>query len=245
MDPSASLRLERIPAPAPRVLLVATLLAGCSVAPASSSQPAVPPVPTVGSVTPTVAITPERTTSAPTTPTPSGPVPIQVGVVPAGRYITTALEPTVTLTLPSDGWLFYFQDDNDEMAVGQGDLEVTAGRVANVKDPATHAIVPAPDDLVSWLASHPGLKAEPPQPATVGGIVGQSIEVANTGTDDVDIFAFPTGDRRVAAGTTTRFWVLPFDGPDLVFAGDAPSAGFQQALPILQSVIDSIVITPD
>ncbi len=137
------------------------------------------------------------------------------------------------LTLASDGWRFFFQDDTDEMFLGNGGVELAGGRVANVIDPSSHAIVPAPDDFVSWFASHPGLVAESPQPVTVGGIVGQSIDVTNPGTADIDIFAYPTGDLRVSAGTTARLWVLPYDGPDLVFTGFARSPQFPEALPIL------------
>jgi hypothetical protein len=148
------------------------------------------------------------------------------------------------LTIPSDGWRFFFQDDEDELAVGTSEVELAGGRVANVLDPITHAITPAPDDLVAWLGSHPGLEAESPEPATVGGIAGQSIDVTNKGAANVDIFAYPTGDLRISAGTTARIWVLPYDGPDLVFSGFARTTTFQQALPILQAIIDSIVIGP-
>jgi hypothetical protein len=242
----ASLRLRTIPAIAACLGLFASLLAACS-ATASSSQPAAS-APTVGSASPTVALTPEPTTPAPTTPAPatpapSGPVAIREGQAGAGTYTTTSFKPTVLLTLPSDGWRFFFTDDDDEMALGKGDVELTGGRVANVLDP-THKVVPAPDDLVSWLASHPRLEAEAPQPATVGGIVGQYIDVKNTGSSDIDIFAYPTGNLRVSADTTARVWVLPYDGPDLVFTGFALSSRFQGALPTLQPIVDSIVIMP-
>jgi hypothetical protein len=113
-----------------------------------------------------------------------------------------------------------------------------------VLEPKTHAVVPSPEDLVSWLASHPRFEARSPAAATVGGIVGQLIDVTNTSTVDIDVFAYPTGNLRIAAGSTARFWVLPYDGPDLVFTGFALTSRFQEALPILQGVVDSIVITP-
>jgi hypothetical protein len=243
----ASLRLRTIPAIAACLGLFASLLAACSATPASSSQPAAS-APTVGSASPTVALTPEPTAPAPTTPAPtppapSGPVAIREGKADAGTYTTTSFKPTVQLTLPSDGWRFFFTDDDDEMAMGKGAVEFTGGRVANVLD-ATHKVVPAPDDLVSWLAAHPRLEAGTPQPATIGGIVGQSIDVKNTDTSDVDIFAYPTGNLRVAANTTARIWVLPYEGPDIVFTGFALSSFFEESLPTMQQIVDSIVITP-
>lgn len=233
----ASISQESTSAIAVRIVLAGFLLAACSATPASSSQPAAT-APTEESVTATVTPTPELTPAA------SGPIAIREGQASAGTYTTTSFDPTVVLKLPSDGWRFFFQDDNDELALGSVDGELTGGRVANVLDSTTRAIVPAPDDLVSWFASHQGLEAEAPQTASVGGIAGQSIDVMNTGSSNVDIFAYPTGNLRVSAGTTFRLWILPYDGPDLVFTAGASSSRFQEVLPILQQVIDSIVIVP-
>jgi hypothetical protein len=140
--------------------------------------------------------------------------------------------------------MFFFKDDEDELALGKSDIELTGGRVSSVVDPTTHTVVSAPEDLVEWLADHPGFEAETPRPATVGGFAGQSIDVTNKGVVDVDIFAYPTGNLRISAGTSARVWVLPYDGPDLVFCGFSPSAQFQQALPIVQPIIDSIAVGP-
>ena len=80
------------------------------------------------------------------------------------------------LTLASDGWRFFFQDDTDELALGNRGVELTGGRVAaNVIDPTSHATVPAPDDLVSWFASHSGLVAESPQPVSSRSSVSRSM----------------------------------------------------------------------
>jgi hypothetical protein len=208
--------------------IASLLVAACSATSMTSSQP-----------------TASAPSAAPATPTlPAGYVAIREGPAPAGKYSTTSFRPTVMFTIPSDGWRFFFQDDEDELTAGTSEIELTGGRVANVLDPVTHAITPAPDDLVAWLGSHPGLDSGSPGPATVGGIAGQSIDVTNTGSANVDIFAYPTGNLRVAAGTTARIWVLPYDGPDLVFSGFARTTTFQQALPILQAIIDSIVIGP-
>jgi hypothetical protein len=168
---------------------------------------------------------------------------IRVGTASAGSWTTTAFEPTLRFTIPSDGWLFFFPDEDDEMGVGKsGGIELTASRVASVVDPESHKVVPAPDDLVAWLASHPGLQAETPQPATVGGIEGQSIQVTNTGASDVDIFGFDAGNLRVASGATALITVLPYDGADMVFSAFAPAASFESSLPELQALVDSMEI---
>ena len=247
----ASLRLESIPAIALRIVLAGSLLIACQATTVTSSEPTITPelapsiIPTDGLPTPTAIVTPAATISPAPTPDPDAPTAIREGPASAGTYTTTRFEPTVRLTLPSDGWTFFFQDDNDEMVVGKGDVELTGGRVAEVVDPTSHLAVPAPDDLVSWFGSHPAFEATAPQPVIVGGIVGESIDVTNVGNTPIDIFAYPLGNLKVATGTTARVWVLPYGGSDLVFVGFAPSATFQEALPTLQALVDSIVIAPD
>ncbi|MBA3476692.1 MAG: hypothetical protein H0T10_08075, partial [Actinobacteria bacterium] len=153
--------------------------------------------------------------------------------------------PALTFSVTSDGWLFFFQDDDDEMAVGKsGGIELTAGRVGKVVDPQSHEGLAAPDDLVAWLSSHPDLGAEPPQPVRIADLEGQSIDVTAKGPDEVEIFAYPTGNLRIVAGTRARIWVLPYEGPDLVFSAFAPKESFEQALPDIESIVDSMRIGP-
>jgi hypothetical protein len=189
----------------------------------------------------TQSATPAAVVETPT-PRPSGPLPIRVGMADPGSWTTTAFDPKLTFSVPAEGWMFFFQDDVDEMAIGTSDVEVTAGRVANVVDPASHHAVAAPDDLVGWLASHPELDASAPLDVTAAGIDGRSIEVSNTSAVDVDVFAYPTGNLRVSADTRAVFWVLPYEGPDLVFTGLAPIGLFDGVLPEMQSLVDSVEI---
>lgn len=190
------------------------------------------------------SVTRQVATAAPTA-RPSGPQAIRVGTASPGSWETTLFEPTLTFTIASDGWMFFFQDDDDEMALGNsGGIEITASRVSKVVDPSSHKGVSAPDDLVAWLASHPALDAETPQPATIAGIDSQSIEVAVRGGKDVDVFAFPTGNLRVAAGSRARIWVVPYAGPDLIVIGFAPVARFEESRSEIQSVVDSMEIEP-
>ena len=105
-------------------------------------------------------------------------------------------------------------------------------------------IVPAPDDLVSWFAWHPGFVAELAQPVTVGGIVGQSIEVNKKGLPWISTSSpthrqsacFGWHDGQVVGSAIRR--------PGSRVHGFARSPQVQEALPILEPVIDSIVITP-
>ena len=188
------------------------------------------------------SVTPQPATATQTA-RPSGPLPIRAGLATPGSYNTTAFRPPLTLTITSDGWLFRFEDDDDEMAVGRGDgVEILGGRVSKVVDPGTHTSVDAPDDLVDWFESHPEFDAEPPKAVTVAGLTGQSIDLRPKGRADIEIFSYPTGDQRIPAGTRARAWVLPYEGPDLVFTGLAPEGSFEQALPDVEAIIGSIEI---
>lgn len=76
------------------------------------------------------SVTPQPATATQTA-RPSGPLPIRAGLATPGSYNTTAFRPPLTLTITSDGWLFRFEDDDDEMAVGRGDgVEILGGRVS-------------------------------------------------------------------------------------------------------------------
>ena len=172
---------------------------------------------------------------------PSGPLPIKVGTA-LGTYATTSFQPQLTLTVASDGWLFPFVDDDDEAGlIRAGDLGLYMSRIGQVVDPTSHQPVAAPDDLVAWLAAHPDLEAGSPGSATLAGSDVAWVDVAAVG-DDVEIFAFPTGNLRVSAGTTGRFWVLPLEGPDLVVSGLAPTDAFDAAIPDIESIVETIKI---
>ena len=175
---------------------------------------------------------------------PTGPVPIKVGLVDPGvTYTTTVFEPTLTFHVLTDGWVFFFPDDDDEMAVGKGDVELLGGRVSKVVDPTTHQPIEAPDDLIGWLDEHPGFEADAPEAATVDGRDARSIDIRNPSDTDVDVWAYPTGNARVAADTDARIWVIPMDGPDLVFTALATADAFDASVEEMATILESLQIT--
>jgi hypothetical protein len=201
-------------------VLVAAVLVGCSTSSSGTSAP-----------------------STAATTQPSGPLPIKVGMATPGTYTTTLFEPTLTFDIGSDGWLFFFADDDDEMAVGKsGDVELIASRVSQVVDPTSHQAVAAPEDLIAWLQAHPELDVQAADPASIAGETARAVDVAAPGDADVEIWAFPTGNVRVSAGAKSRIWVVPMDGPDLVLSGLAPVASFDTALPELEAIVQSMEI---
>jgi len=181
-------------------------------------------------------------TSSPS-PAPTGPSAIERGSLAAGRYTTTAFDPTFTFTV-GDGWTALFPDDSDEMALEGPDRAFFAvTRPGKVVDPESGTAVATPDDLTTWLATHPSLTPSSPEPVLVSGIASQSIEVTPAEGKDVRVFAYPSGDMHFASGLRIRFYVLPLDGPDMVIVVGAPEAAFSSSADLAQQIVDSIEIT--
>ena len=153
------------------------------------------------------------------------------------------LRPTFTFTV-GDGWTALFPDDSDEMALEGPDRAFFAvTRPGKVVDPESGTAVATPDDLTTWLATHPSLTPSSPEPVLVSGIASQSIEVTPAEGKDVRVFAYPSGDMHFASGLRIRFYVLPLDGPDMVIVVGAPEAAFSSSADLAQQIVDSIEIT--
>lgn len=124
---------------------------------------------------------------------------IQPGALAAGRYATTAFEPQLEFTV-EDGWRALFADDSDELALEgeQGDI-FSITRPTQVIDPVSGRAVETPEDLVAWLATHPSLESQAPEPIEVDGLSGQSIDTTPTASD-VPVFAYEAGKHALPFG---------------------------------------------
>jgi hypothetical protein len=208
--------------------------AATATAAATAASAAAPGQPTA----PPPSAAPSPTTAA--SPPPAGSQWLALGPLDAGRYTTTTFRPTVTLTV-GDGWTELFPDDDDEVALdhasGAGFMMT---RVTQVVDPDTRAAVAAPDDLVAWFSHHPVLKAGAVQPVMVSGIASRMVTVSSDAT--VEIFAYPTGNMRIPAGTSGRYFIVPLDGPDLtvIIAGETKT--FDRALALAEPIVASLKI---
>jgi hypothetical protein len=220
------------------VVALGVVLAGCAAATPETAGPGTVGPPTVEPAT----VPPSH--AAPT-PSPlgsqTGPLPLRAGALPAGTYTTTLFEPTVTFTI-EDGWASMFPDDEDEVALeGPGSI-FTIGRVAQVVAPSSGSAVAAPDDLVEWFTTHPGLTAEPPQAVTISGEAGRRVDVTVTSGSELGIFAYPTGNLRIPEGFTYRCHILELEGPDMAIIIGAPTASFAATAAAFESVLDSLVV---
>jgi hypothetical protein len=212
----------------------ATLVVGCGSGGAPTGAPTSNPPATATALPVATSLSPTAATE---------PAQLREGPLAAGRYTTTAFEPTFTFSL-SDDWTALFSDDTDEMALeGPDGAFFAITRPRQVVDPTSSAAVAAPDDLTAWLAAHPSFKANPPEPVVVSGLDGQSIEVVPEGRGDVAVFAYRTGNMHFPSGLRIRFHVLPLDGPDMVIVVGAPEASFPDVADRAQQIIESLEIT--
>jgi len=156
----------------------------------------------------------------------------------AGTYRTRQFNPQVLLTL-QQGWSVYFDELNGTyMTLGKSDLLV--GKSGDVVDPATHQRAPNPDDVMAWLVAHPELNATDPTPIQISGYDASWVEVDPT--HSVDVFYDPLGNFHVGPGRA-RFYVIPWDGPDMFIAVLKPEVGtFEEALTVGVPVAESVQI---
>ncbi|HYU65120.1 MAG TPA: hypothetical protein VEK09_00070, partial [Jatrophihabitantaceae bacterium] len=179
---------------------------------------------------------------APATPTSSAPAPLRMGDLAPGQYTTNSFEPNLVFTLP-DGWHQFFADDADEIALGGPGAELNITRPAEVIDPESGAPVEAPDSLLEWFTEHSRLDASEPVEVQLDCIDSHYVDLAAS-TADVDLFHYPSGDMRLPAGVSTRVYIVPLDGPDLV-ALILPPAGaddFDAVLREAEPIVLSLAI---
>lgn len=169
----------------------------------------------------------------------SGAQSLTMGTLRAGVYQTRNFDPTLTFALP-DGWHQYFDEEDDEIALGGPQADINMTRPPRVLDPETGA-VDAPEDLADWLLNHSQFEVTEAESANVAGIESTVIDVEGpAGT--VEFFAYPGGNMRVPEGVAVRFIVVPMAGSDLVLVV-LPSGGtLADAISATQSIVNSLAI---
>jgi hypothetical protein len=164
-----------------------------------------------------------------------------MGDLPPGQYTTNSFEPNLVLMLP-DGWRQFFPDDADEIALGGPGAELNITRPAEVIDPDSGTPVEAPDSLLEWFTDHSRLDAAEPVEIQVDCVDSHFVDLTAP-TADVALFHYPGGDMRLPAGVSTRVYIVPLEGPDLVAlilpppGADDLDAVLRQAGPIVLSLV--------
>lgn len=123
-----------------------------------------------------------------------------------------------------------------------GGSELLVGGARQIVDPATNNPAKAPEDLIGWLETHPGLNTGPSTPIEISGITARYVDINPSAR--VDVFYDPLGNFHVGPGPIARFYAVPLDGPDLFIAVlRSPSGGeLEEALASGTPVVESIEI---
>src|SRR5215203_2835391 len=96
-----------------------------------------------------------------------------------GEYHSVKFKPPLSFEV-GKGWSNTTNQLSEYIELGQqGETGfLTFANVKEVHKPGTtDEVVDAPKDLVGWLEHHPYLKTSKPQPATLGGVKGEQLEV--------------------------------------------------------------------
>lgn len=184
--------------------------------------------------------------------------------VPAGTYTTTAFAPAITYTLP-EGWhvagdgpaYFALQPVASEaFGIHVFRSPLAASQDADCPTVAAAGVATTAKDLVDWIRARPGLTVGDPVGVTIGGLVGQQVDVAivagwapscpfANGLPTVPLFvsSLDAGFRWVVAGSERlRLTVLdvPGKGTIVVDIDDFDGSLMDGWLPIATPIVESM-----
>ena len=183
------------------------------------------------------------------------PLPLYEEALRPGEYHSVKFKPPLSFKL-GKGWSNTTKQLSEYIELGQqGETGfLTFANVKEVHKPGTtDVVVDAPKDLVGWLEHHPYLKTSKPQPATLGGVKGEQIEVLVKdlpqdyiplcGPDCVDIAPVSNGQEAAIfrEGNKRKVFVLEDVKGDTVmlwFAG--PPDTFDKFASKAQKGVDSV-----
>ncbi len=184
---------------------------------------------------------------------PDGARELRSGELEPGRYTAAAFAVPFSFEV-TEGWRAY-EYEADAVTLGRERDGVPEGTilfrvVAEVYDPGTSDVVPAPRNLARWLRRHPGLVIHGVRPAEFGGLPGRVVQLQAAPTAErepgcegtcVAVAQPPAGgeapallfERRVAEVFTASV----DDGPTLTVHVLAPVSAFRaEAARLLQTV---------
>lgn len=187
------------------------------------------------------------------------------GTLSAGRYSTgEGFEPTFSFEL-GEGWLVLRPSGHRSLKLGYvaPGQEVAQGkglRFLNVREvfephkqggDVLFEAKPAPKDLVAWLQRHPYLGTEEPEPADVGGVpakqFGADVAVPEgyrngCAVPCIPLFRLGNGSVTYVTEEGKNRFILPRDieGETVTILVSAPADRFEEFLPEVQKVLDSV-----
>jgi hypothetical protein len=160
------------------------------------------------------------------------------GDLSAGRYETSAFEPTVGLELPA-GWASLHEDEAffdvhrplSEPAPG-GPVWDVAVLVARLEGDD------APGDVIDGLEGNPALELSAEAAAVLDGAEGIRVDVE--AESDSTILSFPGGSLAAFPGRKVRVYAVDVDGQTVVLAVDAAADSFDADVEAARPVLDSV-----
>jgi hypothetical protein len=171
-----------------------------------------------------------------------------------GEYRSKEFKPSLSFHV-GKGWSNNAQELPDFIELArQGEPGYL--RFANIKKaykPGTQDVVEAPGDLVRWFQNHPYLKTSKPEPATVGEVEGEQIDVlvndlpqdflGRCGVKCVDIAPLSGGEQGVYFKEANKRRVIVLEdvkGDTLTIDYGGLATDFHKVAPEAQKVVRSV-----
>jgi len=171
-----------------------------------------------------------------------------------GEYRSEQFKPSLSFHV-GKGWANNAQELPDFIELARQE-EPGYLRFANIKKaykPGTQDMVEAPQDLVRWFQNHPYLKTSKPEPATVGGVEGEQIDVlvndlpqdflGRCGVKCVDIAPLSGGEQSVYFKEANKRRVIVLEdvkGDTLTIDYGGLATDFHKVSPEAQKVVRSV-----
>ena len=175
-------------------------------------------------------------------------------VLRPGEYHSVKFKPPLSFKV-GKGWSNTAAQLSDFIELGQqGEIGfLTFANVKEVWKPGTMNVVDAPKDLVGWLQHHPYLKTSKPQPATLGEVKGEQLEVlveelpkdyyGLCGPDCVDIAPLSNDEAAAYFSEVNKRRVIVLEdvkGDTVMIWFAGPPDTFDKFAPRAQKVVDSV-----
>jgi hypothetical protein len=228
------------------MVILAFTIVGCAASPSANPSPT-----SAGTDEAAASVAPSLSGRAPC---PYGPerAGTCLGVLSAGTYSTTSFIPSITYTVPDDGWsngedrvgIFVLLAPGESFAGVEADASDWIGVFRSVGaasagcDEEVEPGVVSAQALTDWFTRQPGLVVTEPQPTSVGGLSGSMIDLSLapnwTGTcpfiPDIPLLnlLMGTGPSEglgvlVEASWTTRLYLLDFEDDNIaIYVMDHP-----------------------
>jgi hypothetical protein len=178
------------------------------------------------------------------------------GSISEGKYATEVFEPAFSFRIEERGWQVPLPEDQNSLGISTRSSLIVFLNVPRVFDPAElrqETQEPAPEDLVAWIEHHPWLDASTPQPASVGGVEGQQVDVTAArlpkdhsqvcGGPCVPLFAWDnlSSPFWIGLDEKVRFVILDkVKGETVTIAIDTTPDQFENFLPRAERILDSV-----